>query len=973
MMVTFISQCEKKALDRSRRVLDAFANRIGNNTWQTIITEDGLIAVKTLLRRTATKNTAVSCHWIRSRNRSDLLWLVGAKHKFGLGGIVPVNTTSKDLFMDVKREKPIAGVLYANTKLQKLSQHLFAVGYVAEQLHKQLLPNREVHHSEVVFASGCFHDVGKIDPVFQDWVVKPVSHNVAPDDGQHIDKGRFSFDKHPRHNEVSLLLYQLLDRPDIKFINQANKHCIKHVIFWHHAKPFRKTSNGFDDYQGLLAKLEKSLVKKNVIDLSTDVITLLNQVASLDCKYRPASESILTQCYDGSIDAEQIDGIEYAPSLPKYKTYAHADQITDYRRKIKINVNHNIARTCVISADRMVSALDAFALDSHIQNRSLDELVIQALIQESSLTTHIDDCLRKFPHSKRTIQQSRRAAQLSEVSGPAVLAGAAGCGKTKIALEWAKLKGAQQIIWVCPRVQICQGLFYDLTSEQYLPDAQIEINTGEFKYTNHWGQPTQEGMHFTGDIIITTIDQIFSAIISHTKADLLIKVLNVHVVFDEYHEYINMPAFNLLFAELVACKGEQQDLASTLLVSATPHYYYVENILSVRRDNIVTMPSFNTSSYRIERLIFNESETSHANPLYSLNQENTIVISNTATTAQTAFMANQAAENAILIHSKYKKSDKSKLFDEVYQSFKKHGSGKYSVLRCGPIVQAALNISCASMVSEITNAENCLQRLGRLDRFGHSKEVNVYTIAIPESIDQGKGNGSAARFLSRMFSLQSAQAWDQMLRNELGGNDFSLDQIYQIYYQFHTSETTTPTIASDLIAALKESVRLISFQVVDPITIPPKKHQQGRSKIRKSSLRGDNRFVQMAVCNVTDPEHPHFIDDYAYAIATDERVEVDSLTASCSEIEGYGDSSNNLLAHMMKKHHNIMGGTKSYSDAILLNEARDPERPVYLSYTPADLDQVGGEIARHSSAIYYAICDKQPIGAISIKKLVKEG
>ena len=38
MMVTFISQCEKNALKKTRRVLDAFANRIGDNTWQTVIT-----------------------------------------------------------------------------------------------------------------------------------------------------------------------------------------------------------------------------------------------------------------------------------------------------------------------------------------------------------------------------------------------------------------------------------------------------------------------------------------------------------------------------------------------------------------------------------------------------------------------------------------------------------------------------------------------------------------------------------------------------------------------------------------------------------------------------------------------------------------------------------------------------------------------------------------------------------------------
>ena len=95
MMVTFVSQCQKKSLTRTRRVLDAFANRIGDNTWQTVITEDGLIAVKKLLRKSASKNTAVSCHWIRSRSRSELVWVVGNRNRFSAQGIVPVNSTQK--------------------------------------------------------------------------------------------------------------------------------------------------------------------------------------------------------------------------------------------------------------------------------------------------------------------------------------------------------------------------------------------------------------------------------------------------------------------------------------------------------------------------------------------------------------------------------------------------------------------------------------------------------------------------------------------------------------------------------------------------------------------------------------------------------------------------------------------------------------------------------------------------------------
>jgi CRISPR-associated endonuclease/helicase Cas3 len=97
MMVTFVSQCEKNALKKTRRVLDAFADRIGDNTWQTLITEDGLLTVKKMLRQTASKSTAVSCHWIRSRARSQFLWVVGNKSKFNSEGVVPVNSTRRNL------------------------------------------------------------------------------------------------------------------------------------------------------------------------------------------------------------------------------------------------------------------------------------------------------------------------------------------------------------------------------------------------------------------------------------------------------------------------------------------------------------------------------------------------------------------------------------------------------------------------------------------------------------------------------------------------------------------------------------------------------------------------------------------------------------------------------------------------------------------------------------------------------------
>lgn len=97
MIVTFISQCEKKAIKRTRKILDAFANRIGDNVWQTNITEIGLKTVYELLKSTASKSTAVACHRIATRHRTELMWVVGNKSKFNATGGIAVNRTKRSI------------------------------------------------------------------------------------------------------------------------------------------------------------------------------------------------------------------------------------------------------------------------------------------------------------------------------------------------------------------------------------------------------------------------------------------------------------------------------------------------------------------------------------------------------------------------------------------------------------------------------------------------------------------------------------------------------------------------------------------------------------------------------------------------------------------------------------------------------------------------------------------------------------
>ena len=151
MMVTFVSQCEHKSLNKTRRVLDAFANRIGQRTWQTVITQEGLLAVKKLLRKTATKNTAVSCHWVRSRSRSEFVWVVGNRHKFNAEGCVPVNWTRKTVL---------------NTQWQNDWHHLPLI-------------------QSLTAVAALFHDWRKASQVFQEKLNPKFKHKFKGDPVRH--------------------------------------------------------------------------------------------------------------------------------------------------------------------------------------------------------------------------------------------------------------------------------------------------------------------------------------------------------------------------------------------------------------------------------------------------------------------------------------------------------------------------------------------------------------------------------------------------------------------------------------------------------------------------------------------------------------------------------------------------------------------------------------------------------------------
>ncbi|URL06733.1 CRISPR-associated helicase Cas3' [Avibacterium sp. 21-595] len=876
-----------------------------------------------------------------------------------------------------------ANQAYANTKGQLLSHHLYAVGYLAAKL-VEMMGLKKPKLIEAAFYAGLLHDIGKLDQKFQRWITEKIKsldedsrdEFIISEDGEHIDASHkgfsaFSFEKHPRHNEISWLLTQSLLNTDALTLNDSQKNQIMHTVYWHHTRPFRKEGKLFEQPRGIEKILNKNL-PDGINALYQQTLQLLKDIEAIGGQYFPIH-------WQKNYDLQQI-------SLPPYKSYDDlADKLEEYRQDIKINAHNNLIRTAVISADRIISAQSAEELAECIAENSLDTLI--DIESETTLKDHIHSCLtqfeRRFPNSQRNLSQSeavnklieiKKRALFNEEDNIAVLQGPAGCGKTKIALEWALKTDAKQIIWICPRVQVCLGLVHDLTQADYLPNAQIELFTGEYKKIltgngNIIDSPdTPEDSYFSGDIVITTIDQIVNNIISHNKITSIFNFMKQHIIFDEFHEIMTLPAFNLLFAELIEAKKATGTNSDTLLISATPNYFFIKEFLGIPEHKMVSIPSFNPSRYQI--LFESYDDANEANPLISRKQDETetFVITNTAKDAQYGFLHHQCDENNILLHSKYSKTDKAYWFDETFKNFKENGSKKYQTLRSGPIVQASLNISCNKMLTEITTAENWLQRLGRLDRFGKNNTPNPYITVIPKSSENGKQTSQTAKFLNQLHSWRSAYCWLNYLKNNLDeGKDYSLNELYALYASFYQNEKIQSEIEQDIEKLLKHSVSLINQKVLDPISIAPKRKQPTAPKIAKNSLRGDNRFVQMAECFVDEQLNPHICNEYAYEEDNVEAAIDASLTESRERIEGYGDSGKNLLAFMQQKHHNIKGGKKIYKDFILLNQARSPESPIYLSYTPDDLRAIGGD--PHSLAIYYVKTTKQPVGIMNIDNI----
>lgn len=92
MHCVFISNCEQRALPRTRTLLDRYAQRIGDRAWATRMTQGGLDEIHEALRKRATRQTSVACYRSDATLGLRLIWIVGNASSYDISGQFAVAT-----------------------------------------------------------------------------------------------------------------------------------------------------------------------------------------------------------------------------------------------------------------------------------------------------------------------------------------------------------------------------------------------------------------------------------------------------------------------------------------------------------------------------------------------------------------------------------------------------------------------------------------------------------------------------------------------------------------------------------------------------------------------------------------------------------------------------------------------------------------------------------------------------------------
>lgn len=859
--------------------------------------------------------------------------------------------------------------MLSNSYGQDLFKHSIAVGLLSKKIFEKYFPERifenifSIYNIEkdsrtfnykflgnILFNIGVYHDIGKLDPNFQSFLKETLREDLETFDVQiesTKEKKDFDINCYPLHHEISWSLISTSSMSNKQY-KSYHQNLIEYVIYWHHAKVLRK-DNPFENAKYILQC--RNLNLESIIE-SLSIFTKKVE------DYLDSNKMGLENLYSFDENNKPIDLIEACKknAIPDFQSLDFLNT-SNYQEEIEAFIKNSLGylfRSIIVSADRIISELSSELLNEIFEEEDYDSLILGKMIKDDNLSIEhginlmLDSFYNKYGNSPRNLKQRNVAEELSKINDISVLSGPAGVGKTKIMLDWVNKKNKKNKVFIItPKTSICYSLYKEMNSE-YLSTNRVEIITGDIKERSINGirQKLEDNDVFNSDFNITTIDQLLNLMMSHKKIDIFLEVLNSTIIFDEFHEFLDTPGIIMLFIQFIILKRMSIN-NDCLLVSATPNPYLLKKKLNISQKNIIKLESFNNTNYNIDIKKFEDKkyDTEVDNDMYHAKKIGQIILFNSATKAQISAIKSikEQEKNTLVYHSKFFRNEKSEIFYHIIDEFGKKNRTKRNVLRTGPILQASVDISTHSMLTEISNIDNIFQRLGRVVRWGENDKGEYY-IYIPTNLDEK--NTLIRKGLENTGSFNSAKAFADFISKKLTDKKlWTLNELYPLYDEFFTSKEVLKAYDEDW-ENIKEKSKEVFSQKFEPIKIVNRRKQK-KEKLKtlaKKSLRGKSIFALACTLEyqnnqekIIEPEK----DFSKYLFTVEKKFNGEENTNNILEDnrlqinENFNNSPYLYEIRMKLKEKNIIAkksGIEKIPPWMFLDFARDEETPLILSF-----------------------------------------
>ena len=521
------------------------------------------------------------------------------------------------------------------------------------------------------------------------------------------------------------------------------------------------------------------------------------------------------------------------------------------------NAKKTFIRSCIISADRLVSSLKPTKLAEILQTKDINSVshLISNLTQRNynnsaNLNNEKQISFDNYNPSRLNIQKDivESCDKTTIVNAPS------GFGKCLVGLLWNILKSDKKMIWVCPRNAVAQAVYVNILNELkslgIINELSVELYlTSERKKTN----VNYFVEEFNSDIIITNIDNFLSPSINMNNSERLFFINNCDVVFDEYHELVRDEALFAGFVNIMNVRNRFTN-SRTILLSATP---LKTNNLWDNGINLKTKilpnenahyPSAHKKNYGLYTYSYDSIESFNTRQKIS-----SVAVFNSISNSQ---IIHYQVNSGKLIHSKFSEKDKDEIFDFMYEEFGKDSSRFMSKenITATHVIQASLDISFQNLYESVLSPLSTLQRIGRCDRwgdYGNESKISIYKI-------NDKGENKMKELL---YTTNLSDKWFDYI-TKYDKKQINLDKLYEIYNEFHKINSTE---INKYIENCHDK-SLLSF-----VKIFPKHSSSIKSKENKTFRAGSNKLRSssneiFSICKVhNSTKYSDIVSDKTYS------------------------------------------------------------------------------------------------------------